>query len=95
MAVGWVMVSERIVGGLIFAAFLVIVVVFTLLFWVPPLDAYSLVALKVVDWVLVVGVSAIAIWLGWVMISTKPIVPEDRPVDQPSTTATQDDSKPT
>jgi hypothetical protein len=40
-------------------------------------------------------VSAIAIWLGWVMISTKPIVPEDRPVDQPSTTATQDDSKPT
>jgi len=80
------MVSERVIGGLIFAVFLIILVVFTAVIWYPPLAAaYSILALKIVDWVLVVGVSAIAIWLGWVMISTKPIVPEDKP-EQPPTT---------
>jgi hypothetical protein len=79
------MVSERVIGGLIFAVFLIILVVFTAVLWYPPLAAaYSILALKIVDWVLVVGVSAIAIWLGWVMISTKPIVPEDKP-EQPAT----------
>jgi hypothetical protein len=39
--------------------------------------------------VLVVGVSAIAIWLGWVMISTKPIVPEDKPEQPPTTTTSE------
>ncbi len=81
------MVSERVIGGLIFAVFLVILVVFTVVLWYPPLAAaYSILALKIVDWVLVVGVSAIAIWLGWVMISTKPMVPEDKPEQPPATT---------
>jgi hypothetical protein len=84
------MVSERVIGGLIFAVFLIILVVFTAVIWYPPLAAaYSILALKIVDWVLVVGVSAIAIWLGWVMISTKPIVPEDKPEQPPTTTTSE------
>ncbi|MEM0271079.1 MAG: hypothetical protein QW514_00850 [Thermoprotei archaeon] len=74
------MVSERVIGGLILAVFLVILVAFTVVLWYPPIaQAYSILALKIVDWVIVVGVSAIAIWLGWVMVSTKPIVPEETP----------------
>lgn len=87
------MVSERVVGGLILAVFLVILVVFTLLMWYPPLSGYSILAMKIVDWVLVVGVSAVAIWLGWVMVSTKPIVPEEKPLEpttqNPTATETQ------
>ncbi|PSO03057.1 hypothetical protein B9Q05_03120 [Candidatus Marsarchaeota G2 archaeon ECH_B_1] len=87
------MVSERVIGGLIFAVFLIILVVFTAVIWYPPLAAaYSILALKIVDWVLVVGVSAIAIWLGWVMISTKPIVPEDKPEQPPTTTTSEGDT---
>lgn len=87
------MVSERVIGGLIFAVFLIILIVFTAVLWYPPLaSAYSLLALKIVDWVLVVGVSAIAIWLGWVMISTKPIVPEEKPEQPPTTTTSEGDT---
>lgn len=81
------MVSERVVGGLILVVFLIILVVFTAVMWYPPLSGYSLLAMKIVDWVLVVGVSAIAIWLGYVMVTTKPVVPET--TEQPADTATQ------
>jgi len=67
--------------GVILAAFAVIAVVFTLAIWVPTFDAYSLLAIKIVVWLLVVGVSAIAIWLGWVMVSTKPVIPEEKPME--------------
>lgn len=81
------MVSERVVGGLILAVFLVILVLFTMVLWYPPLSGYSILAMKIIDWVIVVGVSAIAIWLGYVMVTTKPVVPET--VEQTTETTTQ------
>ncbi len=75
------MVSERAVGGLILAAFAIILVAFTFLMWVPGVDRHAFFAVKVVVWIFVVAVSAIAIWLGWVMVSTKPVVPEEKPVE--------------
>lgn len=75
------MVSERAVGGLILAVFAIILVVYSAVLWVPGVDRYAIFAVKLITWIIVVGVSAIAIWLGWVMVSTKPIVPEEKPFE--------------
>ncbi|MEM3671021.1 MAG: hypothetical protein QW767_04665 [Thermoprotei archaeon] len=72
------MVSERAVGGLILTAFVIILVVYSAVLWVPGVDRYALFAVKLITWIIVVGVSGIAIWLGWVMVTTKPIVPDEK-----------------
>jgi uncharacterized membrane protein len=77
------MVSERAVGAILVAAFAIIAIVFTLVLWAPVVDQYALLAVKIVVWILVIGVSAIAIWLGWVMVSTKPVIPEEKPAEVP------------
>lgn len=86
------MVSEKVVGGLIFVVFWIIAIVFTLAMWYPGFEGYSQIAIKLVVWILVVGVSAIAIWLGWVMVSTKPVVPEEAN-EQPQEQASSDSEK--
>ncbi|MCG2882008.1 MAG: transcriptional regulator [Acidilobus sp.] len=70
------MPSSKVTGALLLIASIVIIVVYNVALWLPPLSSEaSIFLLKLTDSIIVIAVLAILAWIGYTLITTPPPKP--------------------